>query len=176
MTELENFPTEHSKIIQKINAGAITAQSGTAELKEALLITVAAYWDYRRYSSSLSILLNDYDESLETFDPNTWFFRGTEKADELASDCYNILSAASAKFSDLESRAEESCALIVKAVLAAPPAVQNAVLGKAYQIKPDEMDGRIAELFERIDDIEYHSSMQENLADFLKFMEEGLSS
>jgi hypothetical protein len=176
MAGFENFPTEHSEIIRKINAGAITAQSGAADLKEALLLTVAACRDYRRYASTLGGLLEDFDESLEVYDPNTWFFRGTEKADELATECYTALGAASRKLDDLENRAAKSCAGIVKTVLTAPPATQKLVLGRAYEIKPEETDERIGELLELLGEAEYHQAMQENLAAFLKLMEEEWSA
>ena len=160
-----------SEIIRKINAREITSSSSVSDLKKALTLMVAAYRDYQHYEIELDRLMNDFDESLEEFDPDTWFYRGTEKADLLATDCVESLSVAAMCFSRITEHAKDNLIFVLKTVLSAKPAVQKSVLGKAYKIEVDELDMKIDSLFDMLDDSEYKPAIPDNFDIFLENMD-----
>ena len=61
---------------------------------------------------------------------------------------------------------------LLKAVLYSPPTTQKAVLGCAYKIKQQEMDGLIEGLFDIIGETDYHHPMHENRDAFLELLKE----
>lgn len=144
------------------------------DLKDALLVTVAAYRDYWHYRNTLIGLTDNYDESLEYCDTAAWFdlAQASEKADDLTVEGFSVLYAATDVFDKLTERAKANCAKIVKAILSAPPATQNLVFDRAYRIEQGEMDARIDELFDMLGEADYHQSMPDNLAVFLEVMSE----
>lgn len=148
--------------------------TSAADLKQALLVTVAAYRDYWNYKNTLIELEENYDESLEYCDTASWLDMGCapEKADVLTVEGMTVLNAASDVFDKLTERAKRNCVKIVKAVLSAPPATQKTVFGHEYKIEPQGMDARIDELFDMLDETDYHHSMPENLNAFLEVMNE----
>ena len=165
-----------SEILRKINECEITGSSSATDLKNALTLSVAAYRDYWHYQNVLWQLDENFDESLEEYDPDTWFFRGTEKADILAMECVESLQIASTNFGRIKERAKENLELVIKAVLSAPLTVQKSVLGKAYEIKADETDTKLEELFDILDETEYKHAIPDNLDIFLKIMDEVFTS
>jgi len=167
--------------IEKINARLGTGHrvkpydlTNVEDLKQALLVTVAAYRDYVYYRDSLIELSESYDESLEYCDTAAWLdlANAPDKADALIADGDAALNAASDIFEMLSVRAKKNCATVVKAILAAPPEAQNSVFGCAYNIKPKAADAKIEELFEMLGEVEYHHAMPENLNTFLELMKE----
>lgn len=148
--------------------------TSAADLKQALLVTVAAYRDYWNYKNTLAGLEENYDESLEYCDTAAWLDLelAPEKADELIVDGMAVLNAATDVFDRLAERAKGNCAKIVKAVLTAPPSTQRLIFGCEYKIKPQDMDAKIDELFDMLGEAEYHQSMPENLNTFLEVMRE----
>lgn len=144
------------------------------DLKDALLVTVAAYRDYWHYRNSLIELTDNYDESLEYCDTAAWLDleQTPAKVDDLTVEGFTALYAATDVFDRLTERAKANCAKIVKAILSAPPATQKLVFGQAYQIDPRDMDARIGKLFEMLGEAEYHQSMPDNLKVFLEVTEE----
>lgn len=143
------------------------------DLNQALLVAVAAYRDYWHYRDALILLEDDYDESIEYCDTAAWLTMSAmpDKVDSLTVDGYAALNAAVDVFDKLTERAMKSCAIVVKAALSAPPAVQMSVLGRVYKIRARDMDARINELLETLSEVEYHKAMPDNLAAFLKLME-----
>ena len=175
------FDKENRDIVEKMNKYMGTKHrdrpydlNNTDDLKQALLLAVAAYRDYRHYSITLDNLDEDFDESLEHFDTVTWFHMGydLDKADELALDCASALSKASKVFRKIAARAEENLIMIVKVILSAQPDLQSAVLGKTYSLEPQEMDAKIEELFTELDEVQHYHNIQDNFNAFLKLIEE----
>ena len=167
--------------IEKINARLGTGHrvkpydlTNVEDLKQALLVTVAAYRDYEYYKDSLVELSENYDESLEYCDTAAWLdlANAPDKVDDLIADGDAVLNAAADVFEKLSNRARKNCVRIVKAVLAAPPEVQKSVVGCAYNIKPKDAEAKIEELFEMLGEVEYHHAMPENLNAFLELMKE----
>jgi hypothetical protein len=144
------------------------------DLEQALLLTVAVYRDYRQYGTTLDLLIEDYDETLEHDDPASWINLGLapEKVDDLSYDGLDALESASRIFNKIIERAKAKCALIIKAILSTPPATQQAVLGKEYRIKLEEMDEMIEGLFNDLDEAEYHYPMKDNRDALLEIMKE----
>jgi len=165
-----------SEILRKINEREISGSSSVADLKKALTLTVAAYRDYWHYECVLGQLDEDFDESLEEYDPDTWFFKGKEKSDTLALECVGALNDAIMSFGRIAERAKDNLVLVFKAVLSAPPAVQKSILGKAYGIKNDEMDAKIEELFEMLYETEYKHAIPDNVNIFLEIVDEVFAS
>jgi len=144
------------------------------DLKQALLTAVAAYRDYNHYREALIGLEENYDESLEYCDTTAWLDMETApgRVDSLTADGYASLYAAADVFEKLTERARENCVKIIKTVLSETPETQNHVFGCVYDIEPKDMDARISELFEMLEETEYHQSMPDNLEAVLKLMYE----
>jgi hypothetical protein len=145
-----------------------------SDLNQALQVMVASYRDYRHYENSLRSLEDNYDESLEYCETAAWLDldEAPEEVDSLIVEGFEVLAAAADVFEKLAGRAKENCVKIIKTVLTAPPATQNAVFGHAYKIKPQDIDAKIKELFEMLEEAEYHHSMPENLNTFLCVMKD----
>lgn len=146
----------------------------TADLKQALQTTVAAFMDYYHYRVSLDDLSENYDESLEYCETAAWLDleNAPDRVDDLIVEGFSVLAAASDVFEKLTERAKMNCAKVIKAILTAPPATQRMVFGREYQIEPQGMDAKIEELFSMIGEVEYHQAMPDNLKTFLSLMEE----
>ena len=175
------FNKYNDEIMERINARLGAGHrvkpydlTSAKDLKDALLVTVAAYRDYWHYRNSLIGLTDNYDESLEYCDTAAWLdlAQASEKVDGLTVEGFSVLYAATDVFDRLTERAKANCARIVKAVLSAPPATQNLVFGRAYKIESGDMDARIGELFDMLGEAEYHQSMPKNLEVFLEVMSE----
>ena len=173
------FDKENLRIIKTINAGMGTRHrdkpydlNNTDDLKQALLLTTAAYRDYWHYWVTLETINENFDESLENYDTATWFNIGNApgKADELSLKAAAALNKARLAFDELKERAKKNCALIIKAVLSTPPTAQKNVLGRSYEIKPEEIDDRIDELLDELDESPYHYEMPKNRDALLKLM------
>ena len=179
------FDKENLRIIKTINAGMGTRHrdkpydlNNTDDLKQALLLTIAAYRDYWHYWVTLESINENFDESLEYYDTATWFSLGNApgKADELSLTAAATLNKARHAFEGLAERAKENCALIIKAALSTPPTTQKDVLGRSYEFKPDEIDDRIDELLGELDEKPYHYEMPKNRDALLKLMKEKWSN
>ena len=173
------FDKETRKAVELANARLGTDHrikpydlNNAADLKHALPLAVGAYRDYRHYADVLLELGESFDESLEHFDIASWLNMGTEKADTLSDDCAGSLNAAHEFFDDLMERAKENFAIILKAVISAPPSTQKSVLGRAYKINPKELDERINGLIEALNDVEYHHPIPDNFDAFIKLIGE----
>ena len=145
------------------------------DLKHALMMAVAAYCDYSHYNGILNELIELYDESLEHYDTATWInmIRASAKTDSLAVKCATSLSKASNNFSELSKRARENLSVILKVVMTAPDAIQLDLLGRVYDISPDDIDERLDDLFlYHIETDEYQYVIEDSFTAFLKIMNE----
>jgi hypothetical protein len=144
------------------------------DLKQALLVSVAAYRDYKNYRDELIGISDSFDESIEYCDTATWLDleNAPDEADELVTQGFASLAASIASFDALTERAKANLTKTIKAVLSAPSAVQIAVFGHEYRIAPKEIDTRINGLFIMLDETEYYQAMPENLNVFLHLMQE----
>ena len=175
------FDKEKAKLVENLNAVLGTKHrnkpynlNNAADLKQALLLAVAAYRDYRHYLETLDGLASDFDESLENYDAASWFYLGQapEKVDRLAADCVVSLNEASATFDRITERAKDNLAIVLGAALSAPSAAQKSVLGRTYKINPEDMDSEIDELLIMLDEVEYYYPIQENFDALLELMNE----
>jgi len=174
------FDRENAENIEKINAFMGMRHRSTPydltnpdDLKQAFLLTVAASMDYRRYWRSLENIAEEFDESLEYYDTAAWLNMSLNpgKSDVLSMEAAGMLSVTSDIFSQLIERADRSCTTILKAILAAPAAVQQDVLGRAYSIPANELDERIKILLEGLDESDMHYQMEKNREAFIELME-----
>lgn len=175
------FDRDTADNIEKINAFFGMEHRSTPydltnsdDLKQALLLTVAAYADYWHYWMTLENVSENFDESLEYYDTATWINMGLDanKADNLAIETIRSINTAADHFRELNDRAQKNCTVILKAILAAPSATQQEVLGATYDVAPEESDEKIDSLFDAIVEtgIPYHYQMEENRDEFLAFM------
>jgi hypothetical protein len=178
-TMIDYDSTRHIEILNKylgmehrIENYKLTA---TSDLKDALEYAVAAYRDYSHYASTLSSLIESFDESIEYFDTVSWvnMTRAPENANELVMDCVGSLLEAGINFSELADKAEEQLAVLLKVTLTAPTAVQVEILGKAFDIDPSEIDEWLENLFVALSYADYHRSIPENFNEFLAVLEAG---
>jgi hypothetical protein len=143
----------------------ISSQSSATVLRNALLSAITAFCDYGQYSNRINRIITDFDESLESLNPNTCLFIVPEAVDKIVLDCTRNINRASAYFSDLAEQVEESCHKVMETVLSAPPAIQRDVLGRAYSFIPEELDSKLNEL------LSVFNSTGFNIVMFLKYME-----
>lgn len=144
------------------------------DLKQALTLAVAAWRDYCHYNGTLSSLIDNFDESIEHYDTASWFCMGLspDNADELAAEGMSALNTACIAFDKLSQRAEDNFVALLKKTLAAPPATQQAVLGREYPAGQGNFDARIEELLEAMTVAEYHHAIPQNYGEFLSVMSE----
>jgi hypothetical protein len=147
--------------------------SSANDLSQALLTSVAAFRDYTHYRDTLMTIGEDYDETLEYCDTAAWLdlSMAPGRVDELIAEGEDALASAAEVFSMIADRAKDNCANVVKAALSAHPFIQKTVLGRSYNIKPEEMDEKISDLLEFFQEDEYCYAMPDNLKAFLKLME-----
>ena len=175
------FDKENRENVKKMNLILNTQHrtrpydmNNTVDLEEALLLAIAAYRDYWYYTITLNELFENFDESIEHYDPASWLNmpQNPKKADDLITGCADSLDVTAGMFDILADRSKEHCATIIKAVLSAPKEAQKAVFGRIYKIEPHEIDAKIEELFDSLAEVEYHHNMQKNRDALLEVMEE----
>jgi len=144
------------------------------DLKHALLMAVAAYRDYRHYACTLDGMMENYDESLEVFNPASWFNMGInpDGVDGLELECASSLRESGDMFDRLEARARGRLIKTLLTVLSAPIESQIAVLGRAYVFSVEEIEERIECLLEMLDETDYCYPIDDNFDALLKVMEE----
>ena len=177
------FDKENQRIIKTMNTYMGTEHRETPyemnnpnDLKQLLTLAVAAYRDYRNYWLVLARLQEDFDESLENYDTISWFnlYGNIEKVDGIALECVSALNTALNKFDEITDKAKENFIKILNLVMSAPPETQKVVLGHSYNIKPQDIDGKIDKLLETLDEREYQYKIPDNFDTLLRIMAEEL--
>ncbi|MDR1640381.1 MAG: hypothetical protein LBC41_01040 [Clostridiales bacterium] len=148
--------------------------TNAADLNQALLVAVAAYRDYWHYRNVMLETYEDFDETLEYVDTESWLNldKYPHDVDDLVSQCDSSLNIVIEHFSILADRAKSNCVKVLRAALKARPATQKKVLGQAYRLDPNEMDEKIEDLFEMLDEEDYFRAMPDNLLAFQNLMKE----
>jgi hypothetical protein len=173
------FNKEKAGLIEKLNKALGMSHrtkpydmKKAADLKDALLFAVSAYRDYSHYYFSLVDVDEMFDESLEYYDPASWFYSGndTEKMDEMAFDAVFALRGAVEAIDKLYERAKEQLVTILKVILFAAPATQKEVLARAYNIEPQDVDTKLDDLLEQYVEVDYIYNMEENRDALLEIM------
>ena len=177
----DRFDSVNRRIIKTMNKHMGTAHrimpydmNNPSDLQHALTMAVAAYRDYQHYERTLYKLDEDFDESLEDYDTMSWFnlTLSPEKSDPLAIECLDALSVAAHTLGKMTARAKDHFDKILKIILSSSPETQSKVLGRAYNIKPGDLDKRVADLFDLLDETEYQYKIPENFETLLKLMSE----
>jgi hypothetical protein len=175
------FNKENRELIEKMNTLMGTKHralpydmNNASDLERALLFATAAYRDYSNYRNILLELAENFDESIEHYDTVTWlsFCLKSNEADDIIAESDEALDHAAGMFEILADRAKKHCAMIIRAVLTAPPETQKTVLGSVYDFKPDEIDEKIKELFMSLSEVDYYHNMQQNRDALLETMKE----
>jgi hypothetical protein len=137
-------------------------------LSDALLVTVASYRDYSHYRNVMLGVYDDFDETLEYCDTESWLNleRSPHKVDALISQCEFSLATVTDQFSALADRAKATLIKVLKVALKTRPSTQKKILGQAYSFAPGELNNKIIDLFDALDEVEYCSPMPENMAIF----------
>jgi len=145
-----------------------------AELKRVLPLAIAAYRDYWHYTCELALIDEDFDESLEQFDRDTWWSLSLspEKADDYAVDCIESLNVAVHAFGEITEQAKIALVIVLKAILSLPPEKQNLVWGNAYTIEAEAIEEIIENLLIMLDEVEYRSPIDYNYEAFMKLLQE----
>ena len=142
------------------------------ELKQALTLSVGAYRDYWHYSNRIVRILEDFDESVENYETDTWFYmtQAPEKADELTVECYALLKETDLAFSRVEERAKTNLVLGLKYALSTTPDIQTTVFGTSFNIAPDEFDMKIDDLFDTFNEVEYSYAISDSFNSLVEHM------
>lgn len=140
------------------------------DVKENLRMIVAEYLDYLHYSLGIDDILERFDESMEYYDPSTWFNGESSARDgsDLIIKTYNSVSKASTCLSDLARMKEKECRNTLESILKMDDETKIKVLGKAYPW--DEII--IDTIFDNITEIEYQHNIEDSIEGFLKFIDE----
>ncbi len=134
------------------------------DLKHALLLSISAYKDYQHYYYELTDLGEKFDESLEYYDPASWFFL-TVDAEKVETDAYKAdryLDNARIAMDNLYERAKLSLTELLKTLIKLPPELQTAVLGRAYSMDSSVIQEKTESLLIDFDDTDYHYNMEDN--------------
>ena len=143
------------------------------DLKEAFTMTVAEYIDYLRYHMTIGDVLENFDESLEYFDPVTWtsLHDSNVKGDELAQDVYMKLRETDTLLWDLSNRAEEKCRELLEIILGMESNIREDVLGKKYIYDKAALE----KVFEDCLEMEYTYNVDDSRDAFVKILDEDWS-
>lgn len=139
------------------------------DLKGKLTEIIAQFIDYQRYSFTISNVLEQFDESLEYFDPISWtrIFSDVENYDKQAVKTYYSIRHADDNLLDLAERAEDMCKEFLLLVAKLGKEIKIAVLGKAYLYNDDD----ICRIFEESYEIMDTYSFEESRDAFLQVMD-----
>lgn len=129
------------------------------EAKQVLLKVACAYMDYYEYWLKLSDLEERYDETIEQYDPETWFAGlsiyhkdGEDSPSSTMDEANSLLREATDTFYSLVSSTKKSCCNILRYILAKPPAFTEKTLGFEVAIPPDNLDAFLLFFFDYLED------------------------
>lgn len=120
------------------------------DLREAFAMTVAEHIDYLKYSMTILDVEENFDESLEYFDPVTWtsLHDSNVEGDELALNVLFYLREAGNYLSDISDRSEEKCKELLEMILSMSPEIREAVLGKKYIFNEEAIESVFEDCYE----------------------------
>jgi hypothetical protein len=146
--------------------------SNPDDIKQAMVLAIGAYRDYERYCAVLFGLIENFDESVENYETDTWFYstHDPEKADDLTMQCYDSLKDAIDMFTLAEERAKDNLISGLKMVLSAPQSIQTSVFGIAFDIKSEELSDNIDDLLESFSEVDYCYAIPESFKSFVSHM------
>ena len=132
------------------------------------MLAVGAYCDYTHYHNKLCQLDECFDESLEHYETDTWFYigQGSDKADDLTSQCYNSLEQTCYLFNLIEQRAKQNMIFYIKYVLSSTSDVQKKIFGCVFDIKLKVFDKKIDKLISSFSNLEYQYIITESFEAF----------
>ncbi|MPW26124.1 hypothetical protein GC105_10005 [Alkalibaculum sp. M08DMB] len=101
------------------------------DLKEAFMLSVGEYFDYSEYWGTIVEIDEQFDESIEYYDPATWMNLTTdiEKADDLIVEAISSLADTSNVLKELVNRAETKLKKILEIILNSDDCFQDVILG-----------------------------------------------
>lgn len=127
----------------------------TEDLIEAVQVTTAEYMDYYNYWQLLEYVAENFDESLEVFNPGKWMknIKDGETGNELIDDTLNSIYDAEDNMGRLMMLAEEKCIEIWKFLLLGDNVkAKEFFLGKYEEYTEEQV---IQALEEVIDNVSY---------------------
>lgn len=140
------------------------------ELKKALLHTVSACMDYHHYWARVYGVVEGLDETLEHNNFAAWFSMAleTNEDNEPTAAAMMSLNDSADLLWKLFEKARSELAVVLLAVLDAPPDVQSMVWGEVYDFTPEKQATLLDEFFDEMTEgMEYKHSMPDMLAEFL---------
>lgn len=143
------------------------------DLREAFTMTVAKYIDYLKYSMTILDIEENFDESLEYFDPVTWtsLHDNNVEGDELAQNVSSYLRKTGNYLNDLSNRSEEKCKELLVLVLDMTAEIRVTVLGKKYIYDEEAIES----VFENCMDIKYTYNVDESRDAFIEVLDRFLA-
>lgn len=177
------FNKDSIKRLEIINAGMGTEHrtkpydfKNANDLNEAFKFSVCEFLDYKEYWGRLSDVDENFDESVEYYDPTNWVNMsiGEEIDDKLLKQAINSISKAERAFYKLFQRSEEKCKKIFEIVLKSDEKIQLKILGNFYNYD----DSIIEEVFndDEIFSLEYIYNMEDAYENFIRYINETISN
>ena len=175
------FNKEEIKKIEIVNAGMGMNHrtkpfdfKNAEDLNEAFKLSVCEFLDYKEYWSIMVDLDENFDESVEYYDPTNWINMSIDQSidDKLLIKAIKSIRNTEDVLEKLYSRAEEKCRKMVEIILKSESDIQDKILGKHY-VYDNEL---VEEIFddEGIFGIEYHYKMEESYKAFIGYINETL--
>lgn len=142
------------------------------DIIEATIMATAEYVDMSNYWSALEQLVENFDESIEYYEPAAWLKIGLKGSteDEELEDARSDLYSASDSFRILMDRAEEKCLTMWKVVLnSADHSVKEYFFGEDLSIEEDILEEVFEEyIFDVLDGMDYDGTIEQSADSFAK--------
>lgn len=120
------------------------------DLKEYLDLVLMSYMDYKNYFITANDLVESLDETLERVEPLTWLSLGHEsiEGDQKILETINALNFASSHMNEMFMAVENKLRHLMQVILHHDDAVQQYVLGQAYNFDEEKFGDVFEELMD----------------------------
>lgn len=173
---MEDLSKENRENISELNAIYSTRYrevgynlENTEDLIEAVQVTTAEYMDYYNYWQLLEYVAENFDESLEVFNPGKWMknIKDGETGNELIDDTLNSIYDAEDNMGRLMMLAEEKCIEIWKFLLLGDNVkAKEFFLGKYEEYTEEQVIQALEELIDNISYIKHENVVVNDCKNF----------
>lgn len=120
------------------------------DLKEFFIMLAASYMDYRKYRNIVDNLCEELDESIELYDPLTWFSTKSEamSGDKIMQQALSQLESAEGYLDQLYESAETELKTLIRSIMHKPDETQRFIWKQVYQFNENKIEALFEALIE----------------------------
>lgn len=139
------------------------------DLKAYFMMLVASYMDYKKYWDIVDDLCEELDESMELYDPLTWFSTKVEgfTGDKIIQKAHKQLVSAEGHLYDLYDRAETELKTLIQLIMQKPAETQRFIWKESFEFDDNKLDA----LFEALMDAPHTYTVDESYDMLCSYMQ-----